>query len=635
MFSKKIVQFLQDKQIQYHIYDVAIIGAGGAGLATAIYLEQYNNNYEICVISKVEPLKSHTIAAQGGINAVFNSSFDTDHWRWHAYDTLKAADFIADDDVIEILCRNSAEAIYFLEEMGVRFDRNPDNSIAQKIYGGQTTHYGQGNFAKRACHSADKTGQAIMQALYKKTINSKIKILNNNFAIDLLISKNKCYGFISIDIESGAINIILANNVIIATGGYSQIYNTTTSASICTGDGNALAFRAGLALQDMEFIQFHPTAIREIGLLITEAARSAQARLLNCNKERFMEKYAPNLLELASRDVVARAIATEIAEGRGAGANKDHIWLDLTHLSCDYIKQNLPLVFENCQIFLNIDPSKHLIPVAPAAHYTMGGIMVNQDCQVLNYNFVKENEEILYKDNNDELIYLNENQFQIVEGLYAVGETACLSIHGANRLGCNSLLELIVFAKVIAKSISDNKFLSNQKISRDYINNQFVKNSIEKILQERFNNLLINNQNNIFNLKEIKNKLKILMQKKMHLFRDEKNLIEAIKEIEFLKNNLKQFSFSTENQTSLVYNSCFVEYLELENMLICAEASTRLALWRKESRGAHWRIDYPGKEEKYQVHSVFFQKNGKNFSAARKVKKLDWLQQHIDLKRQY
>ncbi|WP_375326604.1 FAD-dependent oxidoreductase [Candidatus Tisiphia endosymbiont of Nemotelus uliginosus] len=414
---------------KYHNYDLIIIGAGGSGLAAAIYAAR--NGCKVVVISKVHPMRSHTVAAQGGINAALGNIIKDD-WRWHAYDTIKAGDWLADQDSVEIMCRQAVNAIKMLDEIGVQFNRTSDGLIDQKIYGGQSTHYGSGELAYRACYSDDRTGPSIMKQLYNTAVNlDNITFFNYNFALELIMHQDKCYGVVSWDIENGLLNIIYGTNTIIATGGYSQIYVTTTSSAICSGDGNGLAVKAGINLQDMEFVQFHPTAINQLGVLITEAARSAGGTLRNRHNQRFMAKYAPKFMELASRNVVARAIATEIAVGEGCGANKDHVLLDLTHLTAEYIKNNLPTVFENCQLFLKRDPSKFPIPIAPAAHYTMGGIPTNKFCQVVKFD----------------------QEEKRVEGLYAIGEAASTSVHGAGRLGCNSLLDLIVFARVTVEKI--------------------------------------------------------------------------------------------------------------------------------------------------------------------------------------
>lgn len=569
---------------KYHSYDLVIIGAGGSSLAAAISAAQ--KGYKVAVISKVHPMQSHTVAAQGGINAALGN-ITLDDWRWHAYDTIKASDWLADQDSVEIMCSAAPSAITMLENIGVQFHKAMDGRIDQKIYGGQSTHYGCGELAYRACYVDDRTGLSIMDKLYKMAGNfALITFFNYNFAIELIMNEagNKCQGVVSWDIEHGCLNIILAANTIIATGGYSQIYDTTTSSAICTGDGNGLAVGAGINLQDMEFVQFHPTAIHKIGVLITEAARSSGAVLLNRHNQRFMEKYAPKFMELASRDVVARAIATEIATGEGCGETQDHVLLDLTHLTAEYIKSNLPTVFENCQFFLKLDPSKSPIPIAPAAHYTMGGIPTNKFCQVVKF----AQEEV------------------VIEGLYAIGEAASISVHGAGRLGCNSLLDLIVFAELVVKNIANNHF--SLLVSRaDYgkmvekIEERFVGRFVE-----RFVGHFARSQANI---KMLKDELKLIMQKNVGIFRVENNLIDAIKALD----NIKQvYNNSGVKEKSLIWNTELQEYLELGNMIISAEATNYCALMRKESRGAHLRSDYPSRDDSnFLYHTIYLNNSGR------------------------
>ena len=544
---------------RYH--DVLIIGSGGSGLAAALFAA--DKNLDVAVISKVHPLKSHTIAAQGGINASLGN-ISRDDWRWHAYDTIKASDWLADQDSVEEMCKSAPEMINMLDQLGVEFDRTKSGLINQKIYGGQSTEFGKGEFAHRACYSQDKTGDSIMNKLFKAAQGKKVSFYNYNFAIDLIMRDNQCHGVICWDIENGILNIIRANNVIIATGGYSQIYATATSSAICTGDGNGLVLRAGISLQDMEFIQFHPTALSKIGILITEAARSAGGRLLNAKGERFMKKYAPKFLELAARDVVARAIAAEINNGDGCGIDKDHVLLDLTHLSEDEIKAQLPTIFENCSSFAKISPSKQPIPIAPAAHYTMGGIPTDSNCQVVKYS---------------------NSQTTKIAGLYAIGEAACISVHGASRLGCNSLLDLLVFAKKAIESLQD-------KNSSEF---EFVDH--KKIISN-FNKIFVGKYTNI---EQITKQMKNVMSNYVGVFRNKEGLTYALSELTRLQ---KIYENLTISDKSLVWNIDLQHYFELGNMLSSAIITTRLALFRQESRGAHWRQDYQDKDNNFHGHSI-------------------------------
>ncbi len=576
-----------------YTYNLIIIGAGGSGLASAIYAAKHG--LKVGVISKVHPMNSHTIAAQGGINAALGNIIPDD-WRWHAYDTIKAADWLADQDSVELMCSNAVDAINMLDEIGVQFNRTNNGLIDQKIYGGQSTFYGKGELAYRACYSNDRTGPAILSKLYQTAQEKKnINFFNYNFAIHLIMDGNKCCGVVTWDIENGLLNVIYADHIIIATGGYSQIYQTSTSSAICTGDGNGLAVRAGINLQDMEFVQFHPTAINKIGVLITEASRSVGGILLNRNNERFMAKYAPKFMELASRDVVARAIATEIALGFGCGENRDHILLDLTHLTSQYIKDNLPTIFENCQFFLKIDPSRVAIPIVPAAHYTMGGIPTDKFCQVVKFD----------------------QSEQVIDGLYAIGEAASISVHGAGRLGCNSLLDLIVFAKLVIENI-----VKNHKISDNVFDTPNIKNTIDDIIDRFYSNF--NKEQTDYAI--LKQELKLLMQKNVGVFRTENNLINAIKSFDNIK---QRYNNSGVKDKSLSWNIELQEYLELGNMIISAESTIYSALWRRESRGAHFRSDYPTRNDKnFLYHTIYLNDTRQcAFRGVRKtVKDIDFLE---------
>jgi succinate dehydrogenase / fumarate reductase, flavoprotein subunit len=556
-------------KIENHYHDLLILGSGGAGLSAAIF-GIVDRNFNVAVVSKVHPLKSHTIAAQGGINASLGN-ISEDDWRWHAYDTIKSSAWIADQDSVEEMCRRAPEMINILDEMGVEFDRNESGKIDQKIYGGQSTNFGQGDFAHRACYSKDKTGHTIMHKLYDKSLQQGVNFYNYHFALDLLMKDNRCYGAVIFDMEKGVLRIIHSRNLIIACGGYSQIFATATSAAVCTGDGNGIVARAGIPLQDMEFVQFHPTALDKVGILITEASRSAGGKLLNNKGERFMQKYAPKFMELAPRDIVARAISTEITLGYGCGAEGSYVHLDLTHLEADYIKQNLPTVYENCKTFLSIDPSKESIPIAPAAHYTMGGIPTNNKCQVIKFN---------------------EGVEQEITGLYAIGEAACISVHGAGRLGCNSLLDLLVFAK---KSIESMVVADHQDVLFS-----------QSLILKRFSSIFEGKEANI---EDITKSLKGIMSKYVGVFRIEEGLKLALDQAMEIYNLFQKITIFDK---SLSWNLELQHYLELENMIISAIATIRSALWRCESRGAHWRNDFQNENNKFIGHSIFYLQNQEN-----------------------
>lgn len=539
------------------IYDVIIIGAGGAGLAAC--LNSLNRGLTVLVISKVHPLHSHTAAAQGGINAALGEVSEDD-WKWHMYDTIKGSDWLGDQDAIEILVTRAKSAIYQLEKLGVHFDRNKDGKIDQKIYGGQRTHFGKGDMAKRVCSVADKTGNAILTVLHQKAKNSGAEFLEYHYAMDLIMHDGKCSGVFAWDMNSGQLKSLYSKNVIIATGGYTQIYETATSSNLCSGDGNGLAFRAGLPLQDMEFVQFHPTAMSRIGVLISEAARSAGGVLLNSEGHRFMYDYAKDSLELASRDVVARAISQEIALGRGCGADGSHVLLDLTHIDKDYIVKHLPGLIENCEKFLQIDPSITKIPVAPACHYTMGGIATDKYCHVVN------------------------SDSSIVEGLYAIGEAASISVHGANRLGCNSLLDLIVFAGVVVENL-----ILDREICCD-MDNRLLESFDSKFGDSKFST------------SEIKAKLKRIMNKNVGVFRNKEVLDIGIAELDSLYHEMKNHKVLA---MDLQWNNELLEYLDLENLMVSARSTIYAASMRRESRGAHYREDFSERnDDEFLYHSL-------------------------------
>jgi succinate dehydrogenase / fumarate reductase, flavoprotein subunit len=585
-------------------FDVIIIGSGGAGLMAALSCVQ-SGLKNIAVISKVSPLNSHTVAAKGGINAAL-SNVKEDDWKWHAFDTIKGGDYLSDVDAVEILCKNAATAICDLEKMGVVFSRDLSGKIAQRAYGGQTSNFGEGDVAYRACYSKDKTGHTILYSLYEKALEKGVKFFSEFFVTDLLVEDDTCYGCMAIDINAGQLTVFESGLVIVATGGHSQIYQNTTSSVICTGDGAALVFKEGLPLQDMEFVQFHPTGIFGCGFLITEATRGEGAYLLNKQGERFMKKYAPKMMELASRDVISRAMATEIHNGNGCGDDKNFLYLDMRHLSDDVLKDKLPGVVELVKNFVrvnhkSIDLKKDLIPVSPSAHYTMGGIPTNLDCMVL-----KGEKE--------------------VAGLMAIGESACVSVHGANRLGCNSLLDLIVFGKIAGEKAVE-KLLKNSPKVAEKLANQKIAN-LQKTLSKQTSQE--QSGDNVFKLK---NKLQEANERNLGVFRNQDLLVQHISQLNEI---FKSFQKITIKNKGLLWNVEFISYLELENLFLNSLATVFAALNRKESRGAHYRSDFPERDDKeFLCHSLVYLKdleeNSLEFSTTRVRVKSDIAELNLDL----
>lgn len=546
-------------RIVYKNFDIVIIGSGGAGLAAALAAQE-NGAKNIAVISKVNPTSSHTVSAKGGINAALGNIV-ADDWKFHAFDTIKGADYLADVDAVEILCSKAKEAILDLENRGVVFSRNIDGTLAQRAYGGQSLNFGEGGVAYRACYSKDKTGHTILHTLYQQALKNDVEFFSEFFVSDLLIENETCYGCLAIDLAAGELVVFQANQIILATGGYSQIYHNTTSSLICSGDGSALFFKENLPLKDMEFIQFHPTGIHGFGFLITEAARSEGGYLLNCKGERFMQNYAPKMMELASRDVISQAMSREIFEGRGCGENKDFLYLDLRHLSSEVLSGKLPGVVDLVTKFARLDVAKDLIPVSPSAHYTMGGVPCDASAKA-------------------------------IKNLFAVGEVACASVHGANRLGCNSLLDLIVFGKIAgieaAKALQNNQNKSPQIIAKkiENLQNIFADSGYE----------------NNFSLSNLRQEMQRNNEKYLGVFRNKDLLEQGLSKLKTIYQKFKKYRIKQKN---LMWNEELVEYFELEFLLLNSLAANFAALMRKESRGAHYRSDFLARDdENFLAHSM-------------------------------
>ncbi len=543
-----------------HQFDVVVVGAGGSGLRAALGCSE--RGLRTACISKVFPTRSHTVAAQGGISAALGNMGDDD-WRWHMYDTVKGSDWLGDQDAIEYLCRNAPEAVYELEHFGVPFSRTEDGKIYQRPFGGMTTNFGEG-IAQRTCAAADRTGHAILHTLYGQSLRYDTEFFIEYFALDLIMDKGRCVGVVALKMDDGTLHRFQAQQVILATGGYGRAYFSATSAHTCTGDGSAMVIRAGLPLQDMEFVQFHPTGIYGAGCLITEGARGEGGILINAEGERFMERYAPSAKDLASRDVVSRAMTIEIREGRGVGANNDHIYLHLDHIDPDVLAERLPGISESARIFSGVDVTREPIPVLPTVHYNMGGIPTNYHGEVLNPSA--------------------DNPERTVPGLFAIGEAACVSVHGANRLGSNSLIDLVVFGRASAIRAAE---VTEAGASGPVLPADAGQNAIERLDHYR-------NANGSTLTAELRIEMHRTMQENCAVFRTGDVLEEGCKRMQKVVSGMPDIKVA---DRSLIWNSDLIETLEFDNLIVQAIATVEGANARKESRGGHAREDYPERDD--------------------------------------
>ena len=544
-----------------HAFDVVVVGAGGSGLRAALGCAQAG--LKTACISKVFPTRSHTVAAQGGISASLGN-MSQDDWRWHMYDTVKGSDWLGDQDAIEYLCRHAPDAVYELEHWGVPFSRTDEGKIYQRAFGGMTKNFGEGPI-QRTCAAADRTGHAILHTLYGQSLRHTVDFFIEYFALDLMMDEGVCRGVTAWKLDDGTMHRFSAQTVILATGGYGRAYFSCTSAHTCTGDGGGMVLRAGLPLQDMEFVQFHPTGIYGAGVLITEGVRGEGGYLTNSEGERFMERYAPSAKDLASRDVVSRSMTVEIREGRGVGPNKDHIFLHLDHLDPKIIHERLPGITESARVFAGVDVTKEPIPVLPTVHYNMGGIPTNYHGEVLTKS--------------------GDDPDKVIPGLMAVGEAACVSVHGANRLGSNSLTDLVVFGRAaglrLAETLTPGDRLREPK-------SEWTDSHLARF--DRFRNASGSEPT-----AKLRSEMQYAMQNDCAVFRTEETMREGVEKIAAVYKKLPQISVT---DRGMIWNTDLMETLEFDNLLSQAAVTVNSAVNREESRGAHAREDFKDRDDK-------------------------------------